>query len=172
MTDEALPIILTRSQVLALLVHNELEIRIAARPRGPASLPDCTLEGLERRYPLGRRLWVREIFSTRRDGDQLKIAYPWSGPGPQSRLFPAGQVEAKYLTDRYVTRPAKYMPRWAARILLEVTAIAPDTHPGRDALIIHTRPCPPTETAVSNPPASSSAALTNQRTTEERRDAF
>ena len=135
--EQPAPIILTRPQVLALATRGEIEIRLSARARGPAALPDCTMDALLRRYAVGRRLWARESFATRRDGAQLKILYPWQGPGPQRRFIPIDRVERKYLTERYVTRPPKYMPRWAARILLEVTAAHPD--PAAAAVVITAR---------------------------------
>jgi hypothetical protein len=152
MNGEATPILLTRAQLRALASHGELEIRVPARP-GPTCLPNRSIEALSRRYPVGQCLWGREVFATRADGDRLfaKICYPAAGPGGQCRLVPIDQVQAKYLTDRYVTRPAKYMPRWASRILLEVTATRPEsqaTHFSQDVLVIRARLC------ESAPPAA------------------
>lgn len=66
----------------------------------------------------GIELWVRERFSTRLDGDKIKIRYPADGPDGQVQFVPADQVPSKYRTAGYVTRPARHMPRWASRTTL------------------------------------------------------
>lgn len=57
-------------------------------------------------YPVGRRLWVRETWWANQDGD---VAYRADGEMPE------------HMAGTH-WRPSIYMPRWASRITLEVTA--------------------------------------------------
>jgi hypothetical protein len=109
------PIMLNRMEVCAAQDTGGVEIH---RP-----LPggDMASRAAARYGRPGDRLWVREAFATRQDGQQLKIRYPADGTHGQPRLLPLRTVEPKYRTEGYVTRPAKYMPRWASRLMLEVT---------------------------------------------------
>ena len=109
------PIMLSRTEVRAIQDSGGVEIH-RALPRGERAKSVAARYGRP-----GDRLWVREDFSTREEGDQLKIRYPADGTHGQPRLLPVGTVESKYRTEGYVTRPAKYMPRWASRLTLEVT---------------------------------------------------
>lgn len=109
------PIMLNRNEVRAVRKEGDVQIRrpLPGVPKG---------EGATARYARpGDRLWVREDFSTREDGARLKIRYPADGSHGPARFLPLRSVESKYRTEGYVTRPAKYMPYWASRILLEVT---------------------------------------------------
>ena len=111
-----IPVLLSRSEVRMLLDQGEVTMRRPlSRWAGGESVPS--------RYGRpGNQLWAREAFATRQDGDQIKIRYPADGDRGRPRFVPIQQAERKYQTARYVTRPAKYMPRWASRITLEVVA--------------------------------------------------
>ena len=110
-----IPALVNRSEIRVLLSRGEVTMRRPlARWAGGESVPS--------RYGRpGDQLWVKEPFATRLDGDQIKIRYPADGDRGRPRFVPIEQAERKYRTPRYVTRPAKYMPRWASRITLEVT---------------------------------------------------
>jgi hypothetical protein len=150
---DAAPIFLSRDELRALSTARELEIRVCAKPGRPRS-PCDGLHRLPLRYAEpGWVLWVREHFATRRDRDRLKICYPQAlidVPRGQRRYVPIEQVEKKYLTDRYVTRDARHMPHWAARIFLEVVACRPDPDAPGQVLIVRVRRLDP-------PPDSSHA---------------
>jgi hypothetical protein len=109
------PIMLNRVEVRAVREAGDVKIhRVLA--------DDARAGSAAARYGQpGDRLWVREDFSTRQEGDRLKIRYPADGPQSQPRFLPLRAVDSKYRTESYVTRPAKFMPVWASRITLEVT---------------------------------------------------
>ena len=111
-----IPALLTRQELRTLLDQREVTMRRPlSRWAGGKSAPS--------RYGRpGDRLWVREAFATRQDGDQIKIRYPADGDRGRPRFVSSELAEPKYRTPRNVTRPAKYMPRWACRITLEVVA--------------------------------------------------
>ena len=71
----------------------------------------------------GDRLWGRERFSTKEHGAHLKIRYPADSKGGEPKLVPLALVPKRYWTEGYFTHPARHMPRWAARLFLEVLAV-------------------------------------------------
>ncbi len=127
------PIMLNRVEVRAVREAGDVQIhRMLAGSAGAASVAAHYGEP-------GDRLWVREDFSTRQEGDRLKIRYPADGPQSQPRFLPVRTVESKSRTEGYVTRPAKYMPLWASRITLEVTE-SQVSHSGyRDEVLVTAR---------------------------------
>ena len=111
-----IPALLSRQEVRTLLDQGEVTIRRPlSRWAGGKSVP-------ARYGRRGDRLWVREAFASREDGDQIKIRYPADGDRGRPRFVPIELAEPKYRTTRYLTRVPKYMPRWASRITLEVVA--------------------------------------------------
>ena len=111
-----IPGLLSRQEVRTLLDQGEVTMRRPlSRWAGGESVPS--------RYGRpGDRLWAREDFATRQDGDQIKIRYPADGNRGRPRFVPIEQAESKYRTSRYLTRQPKHMPQWAYRITLEVVA--------------------------------------------------
>lgn len=69
----------------------------------------------------GDRLWVRETFCPVRWGDYMPVAIP---KGPEGALiqFRADYKEGSIDYDG-CWKPAIHMPRWASRILLEITEV-------------------------------------------------
>jgi hypothetical protein len=115
------PILLTGEQVRELLDHGQIELRFRLpRPRGIPPHEDTAA---------GDRFWVRESFSAREDGHQLKIRYPADGAGGRPRFLPIDQVPPRYRSRQYFTRPARHCPQWASRSTVEVVAAAVEPPP-------------------------------------------
>lgn len=133
------PVMLSRTEVRAVQETGDVEIH-RILPGGDRAPRAAAHYGSP-----GDRLWVREDFSTRQDGRQLKIRYPADGTHGQPRLLPLRAVESKYRTEGYVTRPAKYMPRWASRLTLEVTESQVKHSGPRQELLVRARVVQPAE---------------------------
>lgn len=75
----------------------------------------------------GDRLWVRETWAAGKCADGLKpsMLHPGTWLVDNGGLwFPADEAEPRHpISPRGKTRPGMFMPRWASRILLEVTAV-------------------------------------------------
>ncbi|WP_165667956.1 ASCH domain-containing protein [Metapseudomonas otitidis] len=71
----------------------------------------------------GDRLWVRETFATLSAG-QCEPVKPARGYGQDVRFAATDPLAACDVGVRgYPWRPSIHMPRWASRILLEITAV-------------------------------------------------
>jgi len=129
---EPKPIILNRPEVRELLAHGEAEVRRALRPGAVA---------LQVTWRPGDHLWVREGFASRREGDSIRIRYAVDrGQGDERvRVVPIGQADWKFATRSYRTWPAKYMPRWASRLLVEVLAVREEPAGDRRETILRVR---------------------------------
>ena len=126
----AKPILLTRLDVRALLAGSDTEIRRPIRP-GPVALQTT--------YRPGDRLWVREAFSTRRDGDRIKLRYPADGPQGQPQYVRLDEGNRRFGTQGYRTWPAKFMPLWASRLLLQVADARVEHHGDRREVVLTVR---------------------------------
>jgi hypothetical protein len=84
----------------------------------------CDDEGHDHFCPYGQpgdRLWVRETWDFRPWGDgKVRIAYGADGEQTEATP-PPGWNPTIYNYERW--RPSIFMPRWASRISLEVTAV-------------------------------------------------
>lgn len=97
----------------------------------------CGDDGKEIKFPYGKpgdRLWVRETWGIY---SESWTDYGWEGDGiidiPIPKQRPLGTMHSKrhvvYRADGYETdggeqwRPSIFMPRWASRILLEITEV-------------------------------------------------
>lgn len=69
----------------------------------------------------GDRLWVREAFGISYDGS----AIPWTGADAQrdGQVMYRATFDEKPDEGRLPWKPSIHMPRWASRIVLEVTAV-------------------------------------------------
>lgn len=69
----------------------------------------------------GDRLWVREAFGISYDGS----AIPWTGADAQrdGQVMYRATFDEKPDEGRLPWKPSIHMPRWASRILLEVTEL-------------------------------------------------
>jgi len=112
-----LPLLLSRQEVRELVEAGDVTIRRALPSR----------DGIERaRLRFGRegeRLWIREDFASRRDGETIRVRYAVDPRNADARIVPAGDVASRFATSRYRSWPAKFMPRAASRLVVEVTAI-------------------------------------------------
>jgi hypothetical protein len=119
-----LPILLSREEVRELVEGGELELR-----RSMPSTSDA--RRVQLRYGRrGERRWVREGFSSRIDGDRVRLRYPADPPGTEARVIPAKDVAARFRTATYRTWPGRYMPRPAARRFVEVADTRLETGAG------------------------------------------
>lgn len=78
---------------------------------------------------VGDRLWVREAcsFGTRRGGPSMEVLTAWQGSAPKQ---PPEGAWVNYAADYdpedggwLLWRSSIHMPRWASRILLEITSV-------------------------------------------------
>lgn len=111
------PIIFSATSVRAILDGRKTQTRRLVRPQPDINLADS-------QFVVGRRLWVREVFSGPHcmDASDGCKAVPPSKWGDCSRIW--------YWADGNVTegdwtrpRPSIHMPRWASRITLEITDV-------------------------------------------------
>ena len=115
------PIIFSGPEVVAILDGRKTQVRRAIKPQPdedglndggwPITLEQCPFGAV------GSRLWVREKFAVEAP------EYEWS----VSTSIPARQGGIWYAADEVVAgarwRPSIHMPRWASRILLEITEV-------------------------------------------------
>lgn len=92
---------------------------------GPGAPAACALHhGLLPRCPYGvpgDRLWVRENWDFLPSGDSTAMIVYWADAAAREFVVPAGFNPMIYGGER--VRPSIHMPRWASRILLEVTEV-------------------------------------------------
>jgi len=69
----------------------------------------------------GDRLWVREAFGISYDGSSI----PWTGADPQrdGEVIYRATFDEKPEEGRLPWKPSIHMPRWASRIVLEITGV-------------------------------------------------
>ena len=127
------PIILSRDEVRELLAAGELVICRGVRADADQA------RALARYGGPGDRLWVREAFSTRRDGDTVRVRYPADGGHGEPKVVPIATAGRHYAGERYFTLPAKYMPRWASRLELEILEATVTEQGGRRLLTLRAR---------------------------------
>jgi hypothetical protein len=110
------PVILNRREVRELLERGEAEVRRALRTGAVA---------LQVTWKPGDRLWVREGFASRREGDSIRIRYAVDrGQGDaRVRVVPIGPGLWRFATKTYRSWPAKYMPREFCRLLVELVEV-------------------------------------------------
>lgn len=128
------PILFSAPMVRAILDGTKTQTRRVVKDRHiDAAPPACFFQWLRERCPYGQpgeRLWVREAWAEtdREDGTPV-IAYRAGGNIAIGRDHPNGN---DYLIDTIAWndmphvetwRPSIHMPRWASRILLEITAV-------------------------------------------------
>lgn len=120
------PILFSAPMVLAILEGRKTVTRRIAKPRKQPSLLDGqwsdsyvldegNREWLMRDNPYGQpgdRLWVRETCFINGDGEGSQVIY---------RADPLPCWEGEESEIRW--RPSIHMPRWASRILLEITDV-------------------------------------------------
>ena len=132
------PIILTRDEVRAVLSEPQAELRRALRP-GPIALQST--------YRPGDVLWVRESFATRREAQTIHVRYTADRGQGQARVLSIDRANRRFATVTYRTWPAKFMPRWASRLSLQVAAVRSEDHDGRRQVLLTLRlnltPAPP-----------------------------
>lgn len=121
------PILFSGAMVRAILAGTKTQTRRVLKPQ-PQPCGDGVLRPLITDCPhgyIGDRLWVREAWARRLDEDHLSArdipapnrwAWYWaSGPGKCCNTGCAGAAGR--------VRAARFMPRWASRILLEIAGI-------------------------------------------------
>lgn len=128
------PILFSAPMVRAILEGRKTQTRRVVKDRHiDAAPPACFFQWLRERCPCGQpgdRLWVREAWAEtdREDGTPV-IAYRAGGNIAIGRDHPKGN---DYLIDTIAWddmphvetwRPSIHMPRWASRVLLEITAV-------------------------------------------------
>lgn len=79
---------------------------------------DESVQRVYSRIQTGDRLWVRETWRTGGDSPGSMCT------GPESCRYAASVGEAEWAISKW--RPSIFMPRWASRITLEVTAVRPE----------------------------------------------
>ena len=109
----AVPILLSPAEVRELVGQGAATLcrRIGKRQSGWAACQP------------GDRLWGMERFSTKEHASHLKIRYAADGKGGEPKLVPLAVAPKRYWTEGYFPRAAHHMPRWAARLFLEVVGV-------------------------------------------------
>jgi hypothetical protein len=121
MTPNASPIMMSMSEIRALLQTGQVEVRRRVR-----NVPIALKPRVRR---VADVLWIRESISTRREELTVRIRYPadqGQGEG-RVRVIPIGEADRRFATRGYRTWPARYCPRWASRLTVSVTAAAIET---------------------------------------------
>lgn len=125
------PILFSAPMVRALLAGTKTQTRRALRPQPVDQSTGCDLPAGARPDSLpacpygvpGDRLWVRETWGLRK---QLDITDWYRGPiGGASEQEWTVDFRADYgpNQEQCFWRPSIYMPRWASRIVLELTSV-------------------------------------------------
>lgn len=70
----------------------------------------------------GDRLWVRETWEHRAYGAIRDIRIRYAADGAIDHMM-ACDDDRKYRTNSFVKQPSIFMPRWASRIMLEITDV-------------------------------------------------
>jgi hypothetical protein len=73
------------------------------------------------KYQVGGRLWVRETWAAEKRLDYLSPSE--LGSAADVALWYKADASQRSLLERGKWRPSLFMPRWASRILLEITEI-------------------------------------------------
>ena len=108
------PLILAAWEVRQLIKTGSAEIKRTLRP-GPVALRVS--------WTAGQRLWGREDFSTRQEGPAIKIRFRADGDHGETRFVPIALAGKQYVTQGYVSRKSKHMPRWASRFVVEIVEV-------------------------------------------------
>lgn len=87
---------------------------------------DESVQRVYARVQVGDRLWVRETWRTYASLDYLGPGKVGSGAGVQYEAGGSNVPRHTSLLGMGKTRPSIFMPRWASRITLEVTAVRPE----------------------------------------------
>ena len=126
----ARPILLNRREVRELLRYGRADIRRPARSGAIA---------LQRHWTVGDRLWVREGFAARRDGESIRVcAAVERGPGEETvRVVPIAQGLERFASEGYRSWEAKYMPRPFSRLSVELAAVRTEAgDDGRELVLV------------------------------------
>lgn len=85
----------------------------------PLHLPIIASAQTVRRILAGEpvTIWVREKFSTRADGERIRIRYP-AGPEDAVKVVEREGKSPCYATAKHVSHAGRHMPRWACRLRL------------------------------------------------------
>jgi len=125
------PILFSAPMVRAIIDGRKTQTRRAMKPQWPVSDPppvpwtDVSVCGIEFGWPYGKpgdRLWVRETLSATHVGleyaaDNAAVNHDQAiALNDRYARFPPFELEPRLI-------PAIHMPRWAFRILLEVTDV-------------------------------------------------
>jgi hypothetical protein len=118
------PILFSGPMVRAILAGRKTQTRRVVADLNP-TLAESAASGSQianaLRCPYGApgdRLWVRETWAAQRALDKLPPQMIEAGAWVEYAAGPGGGI-----LDRGKWRPSIFMPRWASRILLEVTAV-------------------------------------------------
>ena len=86
----------------------------------------CSAETV-RRIRAGKpvRIWVREKFACRLNGDLLRVRFAADGPDGPTKSVPAANVPKQFHSATYVSHPAKHMLRVLSRLTL-LASLEPD----------------------------------------------
>lgn len=87
---------------------------------------DESVQRVYSRIQTGDRLWVRETWRTYASLDYLGPGKVGSGAGVQYEAGGSNVPRHADLLGMGKIRPSIFMPRWASRITLEVTAVRPE----------------------------------------------
>lgn len=130
------PILFSAPMVRALLNCTKSQTRRIVKPSHIKFFEPSMNAALERSPTLatafcpygqpGDRLWVREAFGIGYDdGNGGLSAIPWTGSDPQRDGTVVYRADFNEEPDepRRPWKPSIHMPRWASRILLEITAV-------------------------------------------------
>ena len=128
------PILFSSPMVRAILSGRKTQTRRVVKGQALDWLNDGFTPGFVADYqnrlcPYGQpgdRLWVREAFGIGYDdGNGGLSAIPWTGSDPQRDGTVVYRADFNEEPDepRRPWKPSIHMPRWASRILLEVTGV-------------------------------------------------
>ncbi len=141
------PILLNATAVRAIRAGTKTQHRVAMKPqpaddirphRAPNKSIQCWISSLAHQHgtstvhvcPYGQagdRIWVRESWAVGKCADSLKpiMLHPGTWMVDNGGLwYPADAAEPRNpISPRGKTRPGMYMPRWASRIVLDVTEV-------------------------------------------------
>jgi hypothetical protein len=116
------PILFSARMIRALLAGTKTQTRRAWRNSPPPGVPIGWVQGQTKQpygWP-GDRLWAREAWRA----DALFDGHaPRNIPVGAFVAYEAGRQEVPFPSAIGKLRPSMFMPRWASRILLEVTEV-------------------------------------------------
>ena len=118
------PILFSAPMVRAILNGTKTQTRRAVKDRHiDAAPPACFFQWLRERCPYGQpgdRLWVRETWQVVDGSERARRIVTDPSPSRGWIEYAATVHPGHEPPPRW--RPSIYMPRWASRILLEITA--------------------------------------------------